>query len=53
MDLASLFVVLALLVGETKEEVRRAVVACVNPQWIQGLEDITDGAILGVGLEMG
>ena len=51
MYATSLFLALALLVCETKEEVCR-VVACVDPQWLQGLEDSMDRVVMGVGLEM-
>ena len=49
----SLFVALALLVGKTKEEVHRVIAAHLDQQWLLGIDDITDKAVLGVGLEMG
>lgn len=41
LDIVSLFVALVLLVGETKEEVCRVVVACMYTQWLLGIDDGT------------
>ena len=53
LDISSLFVVLALLVGENRAEVLCVARACLEPKWEIGLEDIVACPEMGVGLHMG
>lgn len=53
LDMASLFVALALLVGGSKDEVQWLVAASVDRQWLLRLDEIIEQVILGVGIEMG
>ena len=51
--MASLFVVLSLLVGRSKDEVKKAVATSVDRQWLLGLDKFFERVLLGVGIEMG
>ena len=50
MNIASLFVALALLVGEIKEEGCRVVIACMDLQWLLGIDDVIDKRVFIFGL---
>ena len=45
LDVPSLFVALVLMVGKSKEEVRCVVAACVDRQWLLGMEDIIESCL--------
>lgn len=53
LDVVSLFVALALMVSDSKEEVSRVVTTCVDPQWLMEFEEIVARVVLGVGIETG
>ena len=53
LDIISLFITLALLVRETKEEIQWVIFVCIDPQWLLGIDEVIDKAKMGDVLDMG